>query len=44
MKVPRLGAESELQFLAYTTASANQIGAASATYATAHSNADSLTH
>ena len=36
--------KSELQPLAYTTATATQIQAASATYTTAHGNAGSLTH
>ena len=45
MEVPRLGVESELQLPAYTTAMAERhFGAASAVYATAHSNAGSLTH
>ena len=45
MEVLRLGAESELQLLAYTTATATLwIQALSATYTTAHSNARSITH
>ena len=43
-KVPRLGVKSELQLTAYTTATATQDQAASATYTTAHGNAGSLTH
>ena len=43
-KVPRLGVESELQPPAYTTATAEQIQATSATYTTAHGDAGSLTH
>ena len=46
MEVLRLGVESELQLLAYTTATAmpDPSQAASATYTTAHGNAGSLTH
>ena len=44
MEVPRLGVELELQLLAYITAIAMRIGAASATYTTAHSSARSSTH
>jgi len=44
MEVPRLGVESELQLLAYATATATRDLAASATYAAAQSNARSLTH
>ena len=36
MEVPRLGVESELQLLGYTTATATPDQAASATYITAH--------
>ena len=42
MEVPRRAEESKLQLLAYTTATATGIWAASATYATAHSNVRSL--
>ena len=42
MESPRLGAEPELQLLAY--AAALRIQAASATYPTAHGNTGSLTH
>ena len=44
MEVPRLGVQSELQPLAYATATAMQDPSASATYTTAHCNARSLTH
>ena len=46
MELPRLGDESELQLLAYTTATAMQCGihSESANYATAHGNSGSLTH
>ena len=44
MEVPRLGVESELQLLAYTTAQQCQIRAVSAIYTTAHGSAGSLTH
>ena len=44
MEVTRLGVESELQLLAYTTATAMSDRASSVTYTTAHSNAGSLTH
>ena len=43
MEVPRLGAELELQLLAYTTATA-KIQTASATYTTVYGNAGSLSH
>ena len=45
MEVPRLGVESELQLLAYTTATATQDPShiTSITYITAPSNAGSLT-
>ena len=39
MEVPRLGAESEVHPLAYATATAMPVWAASATYATGHGNA-----
>ena len=42
MKVPRLGAESELQLLAYATATWDQ--ATSVTYTTAHDHTGSLAH
>ena len=42
MEIPRLGVESELQLPAYTTETAKP--AVCVTYATAHSNAGSLTH
>ena len=41
---PRLVVESELQLLAYATATAKQIRATSATYATACNNAGCLTY
>ena len=41
MEVPRLGVESELQLLAFTT---TQDPSGTATYTTAHGNAGSLTH
>ena len=44
MEVPRQVAESELQLLAYATATAIMIPAVSATYTTAHRNTRSLTH
>ena len=44
MGVPRRGVKSELQLLAYATATATGIRAAPATYTTAHGNARSLTH
>ena len=44
MEVPRLGAESELQLPACTTATATPIRAASAGYTAAHCNAESLTY
>ena len=44
MKVPRLGVKLELQVLAYTTATATPVQAASATYAAACGNTRSLTH
>ena len=44
MEVPSLEIKSELQLLAYTTATATGILAASMTYAAAHGNARSLTH
>ena len=44
MEVPRLGVESELQLPAYTTATAMQIRATSATFIAAHGNTGSLTH
>ena len=43
MEAPRLGVESELQLLTYTTAAALRIRAASATYTTVHDDAGSLT-
>ena len=43
-EAPRLGAESELQLLAYTTATATPIQAVSVTYTAAHGKARSLTH
>ena len=42
MEVPRLGVESELQLSAYTTATAQGVQAASATYTTVHRNARSI--
>ena len=44
VEVPRLGVQLELQLPAYTTATQHGIGAASATYITAHGNASSLIH
>ena len=44
MEVPRLGAESELQLPAYTTATATRDPSLSVTYTTADGNARSLTH
>ena len=44
MEVPRLGVESELQLLAYTTATAPADLSQSATYTTAYGNTRSLTH
>ena len=44
MEVPRLGGESELQLLAYTTATAMQDWATSVTYTTGHGNTRFLTH
>ena len=44
MEVPRLGVESEMQLLAYATATATRIQATSAIYTTAHGYAGSLTH
>ena len=44
MEVPRLGVESELQLLAYATATATGSRAASANYTAADGNARSLTH
>ena len=41
MEVPRLGVQSELQLLVYTTATAMRD---SSTYTTAQGNAGSLTH
>ena len=41
---PRLVVESELQLLAYATATAKQIRSTSATYATACNNAGCLTY
>ena len=43
MYVPRLGVESQLQLLAYTTATAMQIQAMSVACTTAHGNTGSLT-
>ena len=42
MEVPRLGVKSELQLLAYATATAMPV--ASVTHTTAQGNAGSLTH
>ena len=42
--VPRLGVKSELQLLAYTTATATWDQAASAIYTTAHGKAGSLNY
>ena len=44
MEVPRLGVESELHLLAYTTATTTQDLSRISTYTTAHGNARSLTH
>ena len=44
MEVPRMGAESEPQLRAYTTATATPDLSSSVTYTAAHSNASSLTH
>ena len=44
MELPRLGVESELPLLAYTQPQQRQIQVTSATYTTAHSNTESLTH
>ena len=44
MRVPRLGVESELQLLAYTTATATRIQATSSTYTTPHGNTGTLTN
>ena len=44
MEVPRLGVESELQLLVYTTTTATEIRAASETYTTVHGNTGSLTY
>ena len=44
MEVSKLGVSLELQLADYTTATACQIQATSATYTTAHGNARSLTH
>ena len=46
VEFPRLGVESELRLLAYTTATATQdpSRAESLTYTTAHGNAESLTY
>ena len=44
MEIHRLGVESELWLLAYTTATQRQIRVVSATHTTSHSNAGSLTH
>ena len=44
MEVSRLRVESELQLMAYATATAMWDGVTSATYTTAHSNTRSLTH
>ena len=49
LEVPRLGVKSELQLPSYTTATAMQaymphLQATSATYTTAHSSIESLTH
>ena len=43
MEVPRIGVKSELQLLTYTTATAMQDLATSATYTTAHGNTRPLT-
>ena len=44
VKVPGLGVKSQLQLLAYTTATAMLDPTASVTYTTGHGNAVSLTH
>ena len=44
MEVLRLGVESELQLLAYTTATATPDPSHVCAYTTAHSNCGSLTH
>ena len=44
MEVPRLRVQSELQLLAYATATATQDSSCVWTYTTAHGNAGSLTH
>ena len=44
MEVPRLGVESELQLLTYTTATATPDLNQSVTYTTARGNVGSLTH
>ena len=44
MDIPRLGAESELQLLAFTTATATWVQAVSPPYTTARGNAGTLTH
>ena len=44
MEVPRLGVKSELQLLAYVTATAMWDQSHILTYTTAHTNARSLTH
>ena len=44
MEVPRLGAELELQLLAYATATATQDPSHICAYTTAHGNARSWTH
>ena len=44
MQVPRPGVESELQLLAYTTATATQDPSHVCTYTAAHGKAGSLTH
>ena len=44
MGVPRLGVKSELQLLAYATATTTRVQAVSASYTTVHSKVRSLTH
>ena len=44
MEVPWLGVKSELQLLAYATATATRDGSSSATHTAVHSNTRSLTH
>ena len=44
MEIPGIGVKSELQLLAYTTATAAQIRATSVNDAIAHCNARFLTH